>query len=237
MFFRFVWSIILQDICFRFYIHLRIKGTPFKEIYKKHPKLLLISNHASHLDATSIAAAVPRRYWLSLYIAAAKDYFFSNPLFSFFSKHCLGAIPFDRKDRKGEAVNLTIHLLRTLDRMWLIMFPEGTRSKDGKIHAFKRGVSLFSESTSTPILFLYIDGNTRLWPKGKPIPRPGIMTIHVGPVHPPSPIKEVYSAYRAWVTTINPDAFASDAPSVAAVAAADLSTSRINSEDIDDNDD
>ena len=165
----------------------------------------MISNHASHLDATSIAASIPKRYWIHLYIAAAKDYFFSNPFFTFFSQHCLGAIPIDRKDRKGEAINLILKLLKEQERMWLILFPEGTRSADGKIHEFKRGVSVFSEKSQTPILFLYLDGNHRLMPKGASWAKPGSLTIHVGPVHQPGPIEEVYKDYQTWVKTVKPE--------------------------------
>lgn len=209
MFIRFLWSIFLQDIVFRFYIRLKVKGADLKEIYKNHPRLLIISNHASHLDATSIAAAIPRKYWLSLYIAAAKDYFFSNALFTFFSQHCLGAIPIDRKDRKGEAINLILKLLTDLPRIWLILFPEGTRSRDGKINDFKRGVSIFSERTKTPILFMYLEGNAELWPKGQFFAKPGKLIVHIGQVHPPAAIDIVYAAYKEWVETINPKAFTS----------------------------
>jgi 1-acyl-sn-glycerol-3-phosphate acyltransferase len=204
---RFLWALYLRDFVFKTYIQLRTRGTSFQELYKTHPKLIIISNHASHIDATSIAAAIPKRFWKDLYIAAAKDYFFSNPFFTFFSQHCLGAIPVDRKDRKGEAINLIIRLLSELDRIWLIIFPEGTRSPDGKIHEFKRGVSIFAERSEVPILFLYIDGNSRLWPKGARWARPGKLTIHVGPVHPPGPIEEVYNEYKKWVCSINQDAF------------------------------
>ncbi|RYZ77445.1 MAG: 1-acyl-sn-glycerol-3-phosphate acyltransferase [Proteobacteria bacterium] len=204
---RSIWSVILKYGFFRFYIRLQVKGD-FHEIHKNYPRLLVISNHASHLDAVSIAAAIPFRYWLSLYIAAAKDYFFSNPLFTFFSKHCLGAIPIDRKDKKGEAVELCISLLNRLERIWLIIFPEGTRSKDGYIQNFKRGVSLFSEKTTTPLLFIYLEGATVLWPKGAPFARPGKLILHVGPVHPPAPIEQIYEHYRDWVMRINPAAFA-----------------------------
>ena len=206
VFFRFLWSLYLQEFVFKTYIQLKVSGQSFHDLYKTHPKLLIISNHASHLDATSIAAAIPKRYWLDLYIAAAKDYFFSNPFFTFFSQHCLGAIPIDRKDRKGEAINLIVRLLTELDRIWLIIFPEGTRSKDGKIQEFKRGVSLFSEKTQTPILFIYIDGNSKLMPKGRAWARPGKLTIHVGPVHPPGPIDIVFEAYKKWVVTVAPQA-------------------------------
>jgi 1-acyl-sn-glycerol-3-phosphate acyltransferase len=203
---RFLWWIILRQWFFRFYIRLKVKGD-FHEIYRNYPRLLVISNHSSHLDAVSIAAAIPLRYWLDLYIAAAKDYFFTNPLFTYFSKYCLGAIPIDRKDRKGEAVDLCITLLSNLERIWLLIFPEGTRSKDGYIQQFKRGVSLFSEKTSTPLLFLYLEGSSELWPKGRLFAQPGKLTIHVGPVHPPGPIDLIYEHYREWVMRINPDAF------------------------------
>jgi 1-acyl-sn-glycerol-3-phosphate acyltransferase len=204
---RFLWALYLRDFVFRFYVRLKTEGTSFHQLRKTHPKLIIIANHASHIDATSIAAAIPKRYWRDLYIAAAKDYFFSNPFFTFFSQHCLGAIPIDRKDRKGQAINLITRLLTDLDKIWLILFPEGTRSPDGKIHEFKKGVSVISERSKVPILFLYIDGNSRLWPKGARWAKPGKLTIHVGPVHPPGPIEGVYEHYKEWVLGINPDAF------------------------------
>lgn len=205
-FFRVLWAIFLKGLAFRFYMRLKVKGD-FKTLWKTHPRLLLISNHASHLDAVSIAAAVPFRYWTHLYISAAKDYWFANPVFTFFSKHCLGAIPIDRKDRSGEAIRLCTSLLTGLNRVWMILFPEGTRSKDGFIQPFKRGVSIFAVRTETPILFLYLDGNSALMPKGAVIPRPGKLLVHVGPVHPPAPIEDIYVAYKKWVLSINPNAY------------------------------
>jgi 1-acyl-sn-glycerol-3-phosphate acyltransferase len=181
---RAVWAVLLKGWFFKFYIYLKVNGD-FHQIRKNYPKLLIISNHASHLDAVAIAAAIPFRYWLDVYIAAAKDYFFGNFVFAFFSKHCLGAVPIDRKDKRGEAVDLCLSLLQNLDYIWLIIFPEGTRSKDGYIHEFKRGVSLFSEKSATPLLFLYLEGNTTLWPKGNWFAKPGFLTLHVGRRAPP----------------------------------------------------
>ena len=212
IFFRFLWSLYLQQFVFKTYIQLKVVGQSYHDLYKTYPKLLIISNHASHLDATSIAASIPKRYWLDLYIAAAKDYFFSNPFFTFFSQHCLGAIPIDRKDKKGEAINLIMRMLNELPRMWLIIFPEGTRSPDGKIQEFKRGISIFSEKTQTPILFLYIDGNNKLMPKGRNFARPGKLTVHVGPVHSPAPIDVVYGAYKNWVKSVAPHAISTENP-------------------------
>ena len=203
--FRVGWGIYLKTLGFRFYIRLKVVGD-FKSLYKKHPRLILISNHASHLDAVSIAAAVPFMYWKDLYITAAKDYWFRNPLFTYFSKHCLGAIPIERHDRKGEAVKLCMTLLASLPRIWLILFPEGGRSHDGTLQPFKRGVSLFAQKTNTPVLFLYLEGNKELWPKGRLMPYPGPLTVHVGPVHPPAPVEDLYGDYKKWVLSFRPDA-------------------------------
>lgn len=203
---RATWAMFLKGFFFFFYQRLKVIGD-LNEVVEKHPKLLVISNHTSHLDAVSIAAATPFRQWYSLYSAAAKDYFFSNAVKSFFSKHFIGAIPIDRGGKKGEAIKLCLDMLTALDRIWLVIFPEGTRSKDGKIHPFKRGVSLFATKTDTSILFLYLEGAYKLFPKGALIPRPGRLKIHVGPVHPPAPIHEINLAYKEWVESIDPDAF------------------------------
>ncbi|MCJ8276568.1 MAG: 1-acyl-sn-glycerol-3-phosphate acyltransferase [Bdellovibrionales bacterium] len=202
-FFRLLWAIFLKFFGYRFYIPIKVVGE-FHTVAKSYPKLIVIANHASHLDATSMAAAIPFRYWPDLYIAAAKDYFFGNPIFAFFSKHCLGAIPIDRKDKKGEAIKLCLSLLNELDRIWMIFFPEGTRSPDGAIQEFRRGIELFSEHTSTPILFLSIKGNASLWPKGRLLPKPGKLEIHIGPVCPPGPKEMIHERYTQWGKEVDP---------------------------------
>lgn len=205
-FIRFCWFLFLKFIFFRFYIRLKVRGN-FKDVYKKYPKLIVISNHASHLDAISIATAMPFRYWLHLYFAAAKDYFFSGFWMTFFSKHCIGAIPIDRQEKKREAIHLVVNLLNSLSQIWMVLFPEGTRSATGDVRDFKRGVSLFSLRTNTPILFLYLENNYGLWPKGAFFAKPGPLTVHIGPVHPPAGIDEINRAYRQWGATIAPQAF------------------------------
>lgn len=204
-----LWAFVMKYIAFGLYARLKVVGS-FKEIYKRHPKLLIISNHSSHIDATSISAAIPFRYWKHLYISAAKDYWFRNPVFTFFSKHCLGAIPIDRKEKKGEAIKLCTTLLNDLDRIWLILFPEGTRSPDGYLQSFKKGVSLFSQSTNTPILFLYIKGNSKLWPKKNTLPKPGRVKIFVGPVVEPASIEEVQKKYKEWALAVDSEALKPD---------------------------
>ena len=119
----------------------------------------------------------------------------------------MGAIPIDRKDKKGEAIQLCTALLTKLERIWLIIFPEGTRSPDGYIREFKRGVVLFSKRTNTPVLFLYIQGNSDIFPKGAWFPKPGILTVHIGPVIYPDQVDQINELYRHWALTINPNAY------------------------------
>ncbi len=68
-------------------------------------------------------------------------------------------------------------------------------------------MSIFAERSQTPILFTYLEGVMKLWPKGQNFAKPGVLTLHVGPVHPPAPIEDVQRAYREWVMTINPAAY------------------------------
>jgi len=205
--FRCMWGFLMKCILLKYYVKVDIHGN-FKKIYKENPKLLIISNHTSHMDTTIITTAIPFKYWLDLYIGAAKDYWFQNSLFTFFSKHCLGAIPIDRKEKSGESVKLIIRLLKTLDRIWMILYPEGTRSQDGYIKKFKKGISIFSQRTKTPILFIYLQGAAELMPKGS-LPKMGRVQLYVGPVQQPADIEEIDKNYKEWVTSINPNAYKS----------------------------
>lgn len=205
IFFKYLWALVLK-IIFTFYIRINILGDNWINIFKKYPRLLIMSNHSSHLDAVAIAATIPVRYWPHLYLTAAKDYWFSNPIFSFFSRHCLGAIPIDRKENTNEAVSLCINLLNTISPIWMLLFPEGGRSKDGKLQKLKAGISIFSKKTDTPILFLYLEGARKLMAKDSNLPKPGVLNLHIGSVIPASGIEEIQEQYIKWIKTINPDA-------------------------------
>jgi 1-acyl-sn-glycerol-3-phosphate acyltransferase len=199
---RGLWAFILKFVFFKFYVRLTVKGD-FEPLLKDPQKLILISSHSSHLDALALLAAIPYKQWPHLTMGIAKDYFFANPAFSFFSRYCLGAFALDRKDRKREAMNRCLYVLRKEEPMWLLLYPEGTRSVDGRLQPFKRGVSLFSQQTSTPILFLAVRGSVSLWPKGAFFAKPGAISVHVGPIHAPAEIEEIYDNYKSWIETLD----------------------------------
>ena len=66
--------------------------------------------------------------------------------------------------------------------------------------------SVFSCATGTPILFIYIKGNSGLWPKGRLLPRPGVLDMFVGPVHPPAAADVLHAHYIDWVLSVDPNA-------------------------------
>ena len=197
-----LWSQILR-LFFKFYLRTTVKGGDFISLISKYPKLLIISNHSSHLDAISIASSIPLSQWPHLYTTAARDYFFSNTFMSFFSKYCIRAVPLERSYRIRQSLKLCINLIEKLDKIWLVIFPEGTRSQTGAIQPFKRGVALFAQKTKTPTLFLFVEGTFKIWPKGAKFPPPGgHLTIHIGPVHSLTSSEEFYEKYKQWVNTL-----------------------------------
>ena len=197
-----LWFQILR-LFFKFYLRITVKGGDFVSLISKYPKLLIISNHSSHLDAISIASSIPFFQWRHLYTTAAKDYFFSNNLMSFFSKRCIRAVPIERSYRIRQSLKLCINLIEKLDKIWLVIFPEGTRSQTGAIQPFKRGGALLAQKTKIPTLFLFVEGAFKLWPKGAKLPPPGgKLTIHIGPVQSPASSEEFYEQYKQWVNTL-----------------------------------
>ena len=203
LFIRLMWSLILKKLFFKFYLKIIIKGGDFNSLISKYPKLLVISNHSSHLDAISISSSIPLSHWQHLYITAAKDYFFSNIFIRFFAQHCLRAVPIERSYGIRESLTLCANLIEKLNQIWLVIFPEGTRSQDGTLKPFKKGVTILAEKTKIPILFLFLEGTFDLWPKGKIFPPPGgKITLHIGPVHSSISSKDLYEKYKEWMETL-----------------------------------
>jgi len=200
LFARGLWALFLR-FAFKFYIRLRVKGK-LKGFYKKYPKLIIISNHSSHLDGPAILTSIPFIHWMDLYILVARDYWFATKTLRFFSKYFLGAIPLDRERKKSHSIKKCINLLLNLKRIWIVMFPEGTRSTDNSLKPFKKGVGILSQKTSTPVLFLYLRKARSLWPKGRYLPLPGKMYLYVGPVQKPGDTEIIFKNYKEWVDSI-----------------------------------
>ena len=125
---------------------------------------VLVSNHASHLDAPLIFGALPRK--LARYVAAnaAADYFFDvwwrKPLASLF----FNAFPVDRTGLRGRRSVATDLLDAGVP---LLLFPEGGRSKTGEMGNFKPGAAALCISRDVPAVPTAIVGAAEAMPYGQ----------------------------------------------------------------------
>lgn len=172
---RTVWTICLRGFL-RVYFRLTIEG---RERLPRTGRYVLAANHASHLDALSLSAALPMRSIHRAFAVAAKDYFFSSFWRSLISAIFFNALPFDRKVQKRESLELCADALDASENV-LIMFPEGTRSPTGEIQPFKRGIGILTAGTDRLVVPAYLDGAYAAWPRQTAFPRPRRVRLVIG---------------------------------------------------------
>ncbi len=140
---------------------------------------VLVANHASHLDALILTAALP--WWLRAGTCplAAGDVFFESPFTSAFAATVLGALPVWRRKHTGRAFR---DLRQRLEEggCGYVLFPEGARSRDGQMTAFKPGVGMLVAGTSVPVVPCYLEGCFGALPPGASAPRRARIAVHVG---------------------------------------------------------
>jgi long-chain acyl-CoA synthetase len=145
--------------------------------------VLLCANHASHLDAAAILAALPRDLALRTRTAAAKDVFGDYPARELFSRLTTGAIPLQRSADFARGLRTLEAVLR--DGRPLILFPEGRRSPDGELVEFKPGAAMLSLRTGAPIVPIRLSGVRESLPRGAHIPTATDVRVRFGrPISP-----------------------------------------------------
>jgi 1-acyl-sn-glycerol-3-phosphate acyltransferase len=140
---------------------------------------VLVANHASHLDAVVLAAALPVRHVGNVFPIAAGDTFFTKPAKSIFATACMNALPIWRRNCGAHSLDdLRARLLN--DGAIFILFPEGTRTRTGEMATFKPGVGRLVAGASLPVVPCYIDGAFRALPSSRALPRPGKLSVTIG---------------------------------------------------------
>src|SRR6185436_16807299 len=141
---------------------------------------IMVANHASHLDALCLLAALPLRKLHRAFPAAAQDYFFVSIPRIAIAAVVVNALPFGRRANVRQSLDLCRGLLENPGNI-LIIFPEGTRSADGALGEFKPGIGMLTAGTNVPVVPCRIGGASAAWPKGALVPRPRRMRLRIGP--------------------------------------------------------
>jgi 1-acyl-sn-glycerol-3-phosphate acyltransferase len=144
------------------------------------PPFVLIANHTSHLDCLVIASALPTALCDRVFPVAAGDVFFETPARSLFSAQMINALPMWRKNCGPHALaELRERLVN--EPCGYILFPEGTRSRDGALQPFKAGLGMIVAGTPVPVVPCSIAGAARAWPPDSRWPRPRKVRLKIGP--------------------------------------------------------
>lgn len=107
---------------------------------------VMCSNHLSMVDPIHLVLAQKKRYVCFM----AKKELFPNAFAKWFFHDILGAFAVDRQGNDKEAVAHAIDLVKNGEIMGI--FPEGTRSKDGKLGRGKAGAVLIASRTNAPVI-------------------------------------------------------------------------------------
>lgn len=139
---------------------------------------VFMANHLSFLDGPALFYVIPRKVRVIL-----KKSVFKIPVVGPGMKF-VGFVPVDRKRAAGgkRSIDRAIRMMNERGYSFLI-FPEGTRSRDGRLQTFKRGGFFLAIGSGAPIVPVTIKGTYELMPKGKFWPMPGkIQFIFHSPV-------------------------------------------------------
>lgn len=133
--------------------------------------VILVANHASHLDTPVILSALPRRLRKRTVVAAAADYFYKNRLVASLVSLIFNTVPVERRRGGGMSKNGG-HLDQLLDQGWsLLLYPEGTRSRDGMPGPLRRGAAVLAASHNLTIVPIRVTGTAEAMPPGRFWPR------------------------------------------------------------------
>lgn len=150
-----------------------------RERLPAEPPFVLVANHSSHLDAPALTAALPWRLEDRTFPLAAGDTFFEALPAAAFAAFFVNALPIWRRDGTTEAL-LALRDKLLLEQCVYILFPEGTRTRDGHMGRFRPGVGMFVAGTPVPVVPCYLEGAFRALPPHSLTPRLERLRLHVG---------------------------------------------------------
>jgi len=134
--------------------------------------VILASNHASFLDPFLVGSSVPREI---NYLA--RDDLFTVPVLGWVLRRW-HSVPVNREG--GGAKGLRAILDRLLDGGAIILFPEGTRTRDGKLQPARSGIGLTVIKSSAPVVPVRVFGTFEAFSRFMSFPRPRRVSVKFG---------------------------------------------------------
>jgi 1-acyl-sn-glycerol-3-phosphate acyltransferase len=203
----------LLRVLFRLGGGLEVRG---RERVPPSGPLIIASNHASHLDPMILGTALDR----PLAFMARKT-LFDNAVFSWFIRAHF-AFPLDREGDIREALRAFSD--RLAEGNAVVLFPEGTRTRTGKLAEIKAGVGMISVKNAAPVLPAYIWGSYLAWPRSRRFPKPHRLKVLLGEPIVPAPVTSpaqrkaeqlrVADAVRASLLALEEEAWQGEPPPV-----------------------
>ncbi|MFP3293937.1 MAG: AMP-binding protein [Hydrogenobaculum sp.] len=165
-------SYLLRQI-FKVYFRFQVEGLP--NLPKENP-FIIAPNHASYLDGFLIAASLPKELIKDTYFVGAKEYF-EGKIGDIIAKH-FHVIPVDTQSSVKETLIKSAAILKSKKN--LVIFPEGARTRDGKLLPFKKGVAILSKELKVPIVPTAIKGSYEAMKIGDIFPKPKKIVVRYG---------------------------------------------------------
>jgi 1-acyl-sn-glycerol-3-phosphate acyltransferase len=162
------------------YVNRRIEGREVFDGLK--PPVVFVANHSSHMDTPTILRALPRPWRQRTAVAAAADYFYRKRWVAAIVSLLFSTVPISRRGG-GMEKGAADHLHHLMSQRWnLLLYPEGTRSRDGSRGKLHSGAAVLAAAHDVPILPIYVAGTRDAMPPGRSWPR----RLRAGRVPPPA---------------------------------------------------
>jgi 1-acyl-sn-glycerol-3-phosphate acyltransferase len=177
-----------------FYKFSQVVSRPFLRLLFRHEShglenipdetgAVVATNHASNLDPPLVGADVDRPLF-----TMAKQSLHETPVLGTLIRG-LYSFPVRRGVLDTTALRTAVTLLEH-DNL-VLMFPEGTRTTDGKLQEPRPGVGKIVAEAEVPVVPGYVKGSYDAWPKGQPVPKPRSTSVHFGePIRMPERVKD-----------------------------------------------
>ena len=141
--------------------------------------VILASNHLSFIDSVVTRFAAPRR----VTFLTKAEYFTGRGLRGRFTRWfftAAGSVPVTRGQHRAATAALETALEVLADGNVFGIYPEGTRSLDGRLYRGRTGVAWLALTSGAPVVPVALHGTDRLQPVGKRLPRPHRVTVRFG---------------------------------------------------------